>query len=550
MQVPAALAAVLSAACILLTTAPTAGADSVTPKSAPAFRDSVGVVTHAVYYDTAYGNWPKVVASLRKLGVNHLRDGLYANESPEWRDWTTATTAPSTWPPPTACASTSGWAAPDPRSAASTSSWPWPPAACATPRRPSRPPTSSTSTWAGAAGRRGSPPTTRPSTARSSRRPSLRSLPFVGPSFSTVEAARTAGNQRSWMDLGNVHPYTGGRSPTPRTSRPSWARRAPCRAASRCGPRRPASTTRMNARSGQPGVSERVAAVYLLRTFLEHFRSGISRTYAYELLDEKPERAGRDPEQHFGLMRNDFTPKPAFTALRNLLEGGGAGRRHAPACARCASASSGRAHPRKLVLRRADGTYLVALWRRPAPGTPTAGARSAWRRETATVTLPRGARVRLVDPVASRGGRPAATPSRPPFACASATGPCSSRSRDARGARPPARRASGSALAHLGWTGAGPGAAGQRAAGRPGGRARQSGGGPAPRAGRPRPGMRWPPRRPSNARFRPPGAGPTDRDLGHPRARALGSGDQLERQEISVARRAGSGSREASASAR
>jgi hypothetical protein len=64
--------------------------------------------------------------------------------------------------------------------------------------------------------------------------------------------------------------------------------------------------------------------VYLLRTFLEHFKGGIARTYAYELLDEKPDRGLRDPEQHFGPLRQDFTPKPAFTALRNRWPSSGA----------------------------------------------------------------------------------------------------------------------------------------------------------------------------------------------------------------------------------
>ena len=81
-----ALVACLSAACVLAA-APAAAAYPVTPKSAPAFRDSVGVVTHAVYYDTAYGDWPKVVARLQELGVRHLRDGVYANPTDEWRDW-------------------------------------------------------------------------------------------------------------------------------------------------------------------------------------------------------------------------------------------------------------------------------------------------------------------------------------------------------------------------------------------------------------------------------------------------------------------------------
>jgi hypothetical protein len=53
--------------------------------SAFALRDSIGVVTHIVYYDTAYGDWDKIVWRLWELGVGHVRDGVYAN--PGWRDW-------------------------------------------------------------------------------------------------------------------------------------------------------------------------------------------------------------------------------------------------------------------------------------------------------------------------------------------------------------------------------------------------------------------------------------------------------------------------------
>jgi hypothetical protein len=67
--------------------APAASAQPIKPKSASAFRDSVGVVTHIVYYDTAYGNWNRVVARLDELGVRHLREGVYANPAPRWRDW-------------------------------------------------------------------------------------------------------------------------------------------------------------------------------------------------------------------------------------------------------------------------------------------------------------------------------------------------------------------------------------------------------------------------------------------------------------------------------
>src|SRR5437879_10648988 len=62
-----------------------ASAATLPAYSAAEFRDSIGVQTHASYYDTAYGDWPRIVQKLDDLGVDHLRDGIYAN--PDWAEW-------------------------------------------------------------------------------------------------------------------------------------------------------------------------------------------------------------------------------------------------------------------------------------------------------------------------------------------------------------------------------------------------------------------------------------------------------------------------------
>src|SRR3954470_12896794 len=75
----AVLAGLLAAGACSLAAAPAASASPVAPRSAAAFYDSVGVSTHIVYYDTAYGDWSRIVARLQELGVRHIRDGIYAN---------------------------------------------------------------------------------------------------------------------------------------------------------------------------------------------------------------------------------------------------------------------------------------------------------------------------------------------------------------------------------------------------------------------------------------------------------------------------------------
>lgn len=65
------------------------------------------------------------------------------------------------------------------------------------------------------------------------------------------------------------------------------------------------------------GLNERIHGKYMPRLFLEYFRKGIIRTCSYELLDEWKDAS--NPEANFGLLRNDFSAKPAYTALKNLM---------------------------------------------------------------------------------------------------------------------------------------------------------------------------------------------------------------------------------------
>ena len=67
------------------------------------------------------------------------------------------------------------------------------------------------------------------------------------------------------------------------------------------------------------GVSEEAMGKYMPRLFLEYFNRGISRTYAYEFIDTHPDPGFLDREQHFGLLRNDGTEKPAYKSLKNLI---------------------------------------------------------------------------------------------------------------------------------------------------------------------------------------------------------------------------------------
>jgi len=397
----AVLRGLLAVGACSLAVAPVASADVVKPRSAAAFRDSVGVVTHVVYYDTAYGNWPRVVARLDDLGVRHLRDGLYGNPSPAWHDWNEryfkavdlaaahgmrfdfivgkpgydGGTLDQLLNVAGGRLRKSAEALEEPNEFDHFNGGPG---------------------WASQLTRY-----SRELYRKVKRNPALRALPVVGPAFGTLQGASRVGDQRAYLDVGNIHPYTGGLSPDAKLVRTEIAR------GSAVSGRKPMWATEAgfhNAMRGpaqeQPGVSEQAAAVYLTRTFLQHFQSGVARTYAYELLDEKPDRRGRDPQQHFGLLRHDFSPKPAYRALRNLLGlMGRTGARSQPRPLRLDVHGPSDLH--RLVLQKADGTYLVALWRTASVWDRDRGRTLRVAPRAVSVALPGAKRVSSADPVRS-----------------------------------------------------------------------------------------------------------------------------------------------------
>ncbi len=72
-----------------------------------------------------------------------------------------------------------------------------------------------------------------------------------------------------------------------------------------------------------------------------------------------------DLENTFGLLRTDLSPKPSFLALRNLLRAvdGDSAPVAAPGGAAARRDGAG-ADVRRLLLRSADGSYALVLWRR------------------------------------------------------------------------------------------------------------------------------------------------------------------------------------------
>lgn len=239
--------------------------------------------------------------------------------------------------------------------------------------------------------------------------PLIRSLPVLGPSFAHGGAAQL-GDMSPWVDFGNTHPYAACGSPTP-----THVQQNGIDAYQPVAPGKPVIVTEVGFHTavnaavgdGQPPCDERTAGVYTLRTVLEHFKLGIARSYLYEAVDLWPNPARNQPESNFGLLRNDLTPKPAYTAVKNLLTTVGA--EAPPAVLRPLGmvVEQQPADLRTLVLARGDGTYVVALWRHA----------SVWNRDQRVPLTVASSPVRLLlDAEAVTAVRPMDSPAEAPVA--------------------------------------------------------------------------------------------------------------------------------------
>jgi hypothetical protein len=154
------------------------------------------------------------------------------------------------------------------------------------------------------------------------------------------------------------------------------------------------------------GVDEPTQAKGVVNGYLDAVAAGVKRTYVYELLDEKPDPQNKSGEMHYGLFRNDNSPKPVAYEIRNLTSILNAGTtRRANGAARGTLAYSLSDMPvsaNSLLLQKKDGRFVLALWNETpiwdrATGTPLTSP-------PASVQLDFGAvasRVDLYDPLVS-----------------------------------------------------------------------------------------------------------------------------------------------------
>jgi hypothetical protein len=189
--------------------------------------------------------------------------------------------------------------------------------------------------------------------------------PVIGPALVHSESYPMLGDVHQYFDYANLHNYPGGHNPG--TS--GWG--AGDAQGNRYGSM-PWQLDLLNVDSpGLPfmstetgytndvsvkgrGVPESVAAVYMPRLILNQWISGAKRTYIYELVSSMNE--------DFGLVRSDFTPKPAFYALSNLLKLlSDPGPSFSPGTLEY-HLNGGDSALRHVLFQKRDGSFYLAIW--------------------------------------------------------------------------------------------------------------------------------------------------------------------------------------------
>jgi hypothetical protein len=284
------------------------------PQSAVDFINSVGLNTHLNYFDTIYGNFPLVERELQSLGVRHLRDGVHLQDA----DYNTmlydrwiqlgnlGVRFDAVLDPRSKLGPLSGATLDQVDSLAGHTIESF--------EGPNEFDISGEADW--------------PAVDQNYQNQifdsvkAMRhadSITIIGPSLASASNSSRLGDLSSRMNEGNLHPYPAGQMPSVVFPEQVRLEKVVCDG-------KPIVFTEsgyhnaINEHHDQPGVSETAAAKYIPRLFLEDFLRGVPRTYLYEFMDEKADPGLKNAQLHWGLIRADGSEKPAFSALKNLIE--------------------------------------------------------------------------------------------------------------------------------------------------------------------------------------------------------------------------------------
>jgi hypothetical protein len=320
-------------------------------RTAGSFIESIGVDTHTYYTDTTYKNFPMVEQRLQELGIHHIRENLVAQRPDQYQHLNELAAA--------GIKSTLIMGSPENgigglNELVGTLDTNLNGAVDAV-EGPNEYDLSGDPNWMAKLGVYQAA-----LYADIKSNPATQSLPVLGPALGNTNSV--ASNISQFMDYGNIHSYPNGEEPELNLSRMFGF-------ASEMSGAKPLIATETGYHTAlayqgehQP-VSEAAEAVYMPRLFLEYFRRGIARTFAYELCDEAPDPAGTEAEDDFGLLNSDFSPKPAFTAVKNLTTIlADPGPEFTPGNLQF-TLSGDDENLHQVLLQKRDGSYYLALWR-------------------------------------------------------------------------------------------------------------------------------------------------------------------------------------------
>jgi hypothetical protein len=201
---------------------------------------------------------------------------------------------------------------------------------------------------------------------------SSKPVPVLAPSLTHATSYDKLGDMSAYCDFGNTHPYPGGRNPG--TSgwgdggygSLSW-NVANARKVCATKPIIATETGYHNVpgplgTNSNTGVPEDVSGKYIPRLFLHYYDMGLPRAYAYEMVDLMGDPSRSAAEKHWGLLRSDYSAKPAYVALKRLIGLlSDPGPSFAPGSLDY-SLSGDLTNVRQMLFQKRDGRFYLVLW--------------------------------------------------------------------------------------------------------------------------------------------------------------------------------------------
>jgi len=372
---------------------PTAVADDIAPVRAvvaDSLVESYGVGIHLGFWDTPYADAEVVAEALHELGVRHVRDDLFLNNPRQYAAIRTVAAKGIRFNlimgRPTDSATPADYvrtvAGQLPRGVVESlegvnewdlsdrSDW-----------------VAEMKDWQGQL------------RAAAAADPATADLPVLAPALAFRWNYEVAGDLSRDADEANGHMYPGGYPPLNEVARITTAIRESI-------PGKPLVTTEagyhnaLNTRHGHLPVPEDVAGLYLPRLLLDHFMRGVKRVYTYELIDEFEDPALTNPEAHFGLLRRDLGPKPAYTAMRALLSLLSDPGPSFPPESLALEVDGLPADGRQLLTQKRNGQFVLLLWRDVSVYDPRERRRLVVSPSSVTLRLTETSRLDVYRPTA------------------------------------------------------------------------------------------------------------------------------------------------------